>query len=90
MHDLAVVWVDDVLVFNSSVKPVVVGANVSQKLEPGRHELLVRSLKSRESPLVSLSLTVEPCTRYNFVAKDTGDSTSAVSMGETPIPDCKH
>jgi len=89
MHDLAVVWVDGQLVFDTSVKPVVVGANITQELEPGRHELQVRAIAPGKPPLMPIALTVEPCTRYNFAAKDTVSGLIAVAMGETPIPGCK-
>jgi hypothetical protein len=89
MHDLAVVWVDGQLVFDTSVKPVVVGANVTQELEPGRHELRVRAIAPGEPALIPIALTVEPCTRYTFAAKDTSRGLTAVAMGKAPIPGCR-
>ena len=88
-HDVAVVWVDGQLVFDSSTKPIGVGANVSQRLALGRHELQVRPLVPGNAPLLSLTLNVQPCTRYNFVAKDAGGTFNAVAVGEIPIPGCK-
>jgi hypothetical protein len=70
--------------------PAVVGASVSQTLEPGQHKLHVRALEPGKPPLMPLELNVEPCTRYSFVARDTSSGPIALPLGESPIPGCKH
>ena len=89
-RDVAVVFVDGQLVFDTRTKPVLVGANVVQKLAPGPHELAVRVLDANDEPLSLLALNVAPCTSYRYVGKHMAKHWEVVATGEIIIRSCKH
>jgi len=94
-RDVVVVFVDGQLVFDTQTKHApVVGANVSQRLSPGPHELEVRIVESKsdhenDGPLRKLVLNVVPCTRYHFEGKRVDSDWRIVAVGEAAIPDCR-
>jgi len=93
-RDVVVVFVDGQLVFDQTKHTAVVGANVSQRLSPGPHELEVRIVESKsdhknDGPLRELALSVAPCTRYHFEGKREDSDWRIVAVGEAAIPDCR-
>jgi hypothetical protein len=93
-RDVVVVFVDGQLVFDAATKPAAVGANVLQRLPPGRHMLEVRIVESEpdhksDGVLRELVLDVAPCTRYRFVGKTIDGSEALVADGEVAIADCE-
>jgi hypothetical protein len=94
MRDVVVVFVDGILVFDTSRPPRIVGANPVQELEPGSHSLQVRVVQPGSgshdhSPLREVKLEVAPCMRYRFAAKPTEDAWEIVATGQATISGCK-
>jgi hypothetical protein len=90
-RELVVVFIGGQLVVDKRTNPVVWGCNVTQKLEPGHHELYVRLREgcSESQDLWPLELTVEPCTRYSFTAESADGAWKIIPAGKSPIPRCK-